>query len=78
MVAREKIDTEFLDATLERLDKAAREERLDSMVFYFDSVLKRDGEEVESKQIEEIEMFYCENCHANGFIAGWTKEKGWK
>ena len=75
--AREKIDDEFLAATLEALDKAAREENLDSMCFYFKTTLKRDGEEVESELIQKIEYFYLDNCCDTGFLEGWNKEDGW-
>lgn len=69
--------TNLTNVVFEELDKAARKMNLDSMSFYFYTVLMRRGVEVKSKTIEAIEEVYLDNVHAAGFLAFWNKETGW-
>jgi hypothetical protein len=32
---------------------------------------------VESRQINELDVLYCDNIHEGGFEGVWTPEKGW-
>jgi hypothetical protein len=61
-----------------RMEKIARRMNLDEMLFcmYGNRYLRGD-KEVQSKQLDELDDFYCDNIHEGGFQGVWTKEKGW-
>jgi hypothetical protein len=61
-----------------RMDVIARRMNLDEMrIGTYGNYYKRDGKDIESIQLDELDEFYLDNVDPYGFFALWTKEKGW-
>jgi len=79
-----KLQSNILLATMEleqaiydEIDKVARKHKLDEMSFFYTTLLKRNGKEVSVQEITKLDYFFCDNICKGGFLALWTKEKGW-
>jgi hypothetical protein len=68
----------FATALRARVVEIARRMHLDE-VWYgaYRNRYIRGGKEVESKQLDELEIFYCDHVHDCGIEALWTRERGW-
>jgi uncharacterized hydantoinase/oxoprolinase family protein len=65
-------------AILAKMDEVARQMNLDEVwITGYGNTFKRNGKEVESKRLEKLDELYCDEVHAGGFEAYWSKEKGW-
>jgi hypothetical protein len=65
------------DAILDKMAEVATKKGLTKMVFYFYSTYYKGDEVVECPAIDKIEQIYLDEINDHGFIAQWTKEKGW-
>lgn len=74
----EKAVNQLGESIFARMDVIARRMNLDEMGFsMFGNAYHRDGREVKSKQLDELDQFYYDNIHSGGHQSVWTKEKGW-
>lgn len=66
------------DAIFARMVEIAKHMKLDEILFSgYGTRYLRNGKEVESKQLDELDEFYCEVVHEGGFQGVWVPEKGW-
>jgi hypothetical protein len=72
--AKEALET----ALRARVVEIARQMHLDEVMYGdYSNRYMRGGKEVESKQLDELETFYCDHIHDGGLVALWTQERGW-
>ena len=65
-------------AILDRMDVIARRMNLDEIIITrCGNECRRGSKIVESRQINELDVLYCDNIHEGEFEAVWTPEKGW-
>lgn len=55
----------------------AQDENLDEASFTFVIKYVRNGEEVDSTEIDKLAMIFCEHVHHCGFQDVWTSSDGW-
>jgi hypothetical protein len=66
------------ESIFRRMAVIARRMNLDEALFSaFGNRYTRGDKEVESRQLDELDDFYCDNVHSGGFQGVWVKEKGW-
>lgn len=72
--AKDNFEQEILD----EMERIAISMNLDEMKFmHYGNCYIRNGREVKSKRLEELDHVYCDYVHRNGFEAVWLKGRGW-
>ena len=75
-VLLEAAQNNFLNITLDEIEKLAIKYNIDEMFFGYTTEFVRNGKIVKCPAITNLEQFYC-SCSPNGFSGHWNKEKGW-
>jgi len=75
----EQAKDEAEKAILARAVEIAERMGLDEVMWgCYKNYYMRDGKDVESKQLDELERLYCDNIHDGGIVCCWTRGKGWE
>jgi hypothetical protein len=74
----EEAKAEFEATLFGEMDRVARANNLDQMLFWLGNSYLRDDEKVSVPELDVLDGIYCDYIHKGGFQGVWTKENGWE